>query len=66
MPLNYIAHQVEFDEDPLTIIDYRARHIGFLKVEFSPCNSKGKEDDTLITEDPMDLVRTNCHNNDTY
>lgn len=56
VPMNYIAHTLAFDEEALQIIDYKAGRIGFLKVEFVPCNMKGIEDDPPVTEDPMDLV----------
>ena len=35
VPLNYVAHMLEFQDEPLTIIDYKAKQSGFLKVLYT-------------------------------
>ena len=57
VPLNYLAHMVDFQDEPLTIIDYRAKQIGFLKVDVVPCDAKGHESDDMCVEEAVDLVR---------
>ena len=56
VPLNYLSHMLEFQDEPLTVIDYKAKQSGFLKVDLVPCDSQGNEDEDLCVEDPMDLV----------
>ena len=56
VPLNYLSHMLDFTEEPLTVIDYRAKQAGFLKVDLIPCDQKGRENRDMVVEDPMDLV----------
>ncbi|CAH1783605.1 unnamed protein product [Owenia fusiformis] len=58
VPLNYLAHMVDLRDDPLTITDYAARQIGFLKVEIIPCDSKGREmtDLSLCVQESRDII----------
>ena len=58
VPLSFLAHMLEFQEEPLSIVDYQAKQAGFIKVDLIPCDSSGKEDVDLCVDDPMDLV---CH-----
>ena len=55
-PLNYLSHMVDFQEEPLTVIDYKAKQAGFLQVDLVPCDGKGREDVNLMVDDPIDLV----------
>ncbi|KAK2152327.1 hypothetical protein LSH36_333g03043 [Paralvinella palmiformis] len=32
VPLSYLAHMLEFEEEPLSIVDYQAKQAGFIKV----------------------------------
>lgn len=56
LPLNYLSHMLDFQEDPLTVLDSSAKQCGFLKVDLIPCDPKGNEDVDLCVENPMDLV----------
>ncbi|KAI0215595.1 hypothetical protein LSAT2_032357 [Lamellibrachia satsuma] len=56
VPLNYLSHMLDFQDEPLTVIDYKAKQSGFLKVALLPCDSQGNEQVELCVEDPMDLV----------
>ncbi|ELT96154.1 hypothetical protein CAPTEDRAFT_129452, partial [Capitella teleta] len=56
LPLNYLSHMLDFQEDPLTVLDSSAKQCGFLKVDLIPCDSKGNDDFDLCVDDPMDLI----------
>jgi kinesin family protein 1 len=56
VPLSYLAHMVDFVDEPLTVTDYRGKPTGFLKVDIVPCDKTGKDDSNASVEDPMDLV----------
>ncbi len=47
---------MEFEKETLDIMDYQAKHSGFLKVDVVPCESNGNEDVNLAVNDPTDLV----------
>ena len=56
VPLKFLSHMIEFQDEPLTIIDYQAKQIGYLKVDLVPCDPSGKEDVDLTVDEPIDLV----------
>jgi len=47
---------IEFQEEPLSVMDYMANHCGYLKVELIPCSSKGSVKENLNVKDPNDMV----------
>ena len=56
VPLKFLSYMVDFQDEPLTVIDYRAKQCGFLQVDLIPCDAQGKEDVDLCVNDPIDLV----------
>ena len=57
VPLRFLSHMLDFQDEPLTVIDYKAKQAGFLRVDLVPCDGKAREDVDLCVKDPMDLVR---------
>ena len=55
VPLKCLAHMYD-QKETLTVIDYKAKQIGFLKVDLVPCDAKGNEDLDMGVDDPMDLI----------
>ena len=57
LPLNYLSHMLDFQEEPLTVLDSSAKQCGFLRVDLIPCDEeKGEENFDLCVDDPMDLI----------
>ena len=56
VPLNFLAHGLDFQGETLTVIDYKARQAGFLKIDVVPCNLLGSEEVDKCVNDPIDLV----------
>ncbi len=62
VPLKFLSHLLDFQDEPLTVIDYRAKQCGFLRVDLIPCDSKEREDVDLCVNDPTDLVSFENYN----
>lgn len=60
VPLNFLCHGLEFEQESVTIIDIHAKHCGYLSVAIIPCDANGKELVNSHVDDPMDLVIAMC------
>ena len=55
VPLKFLSYMIDFQEEPLTVLDYTAQICGSLEVHLIPCDSHGVEIDMAV-DSPEDLV----------